>query len=116
MAARDGAVVSYGLSFAVDDNRGRMAALLRHGAALAHATVTPGPRTAVYVIAGRRGRATRHPAQFRADLSTLIGLLQEGRLAPAVTTMPLGDAARAHRALEAGEVTGKLALTPGSVR
>jgi NADPH:quinone reductase-like Zn-dependent oxidoreductase len=116
MAARDGTIASYGISFAVDQGRGRLSALVRHGTAIGLNAVTPGARTKVYVIAGRRGSATRRPEQFRADLSLLAGLLQDGRLSPEVTTMPLADAARAHETLEAGQVTGKLVLVPGELR
>lgn len=110
MAASDGVVVSYGLSFAVDEGRGRVSALVRQGLALVRAKTTPGARTALYVIAGRRGYATRHPEHFRADLAQLVRLLQAGRLSPAVSTMPLTAAAQAHARLESGGVTGKLVL------
>lgn len=110
MTSAGGMVVSYGVSFAVDERRGRFSALVRQGLALARAKATPGARTALYVIAGRRGYATRHPDRFRADLGELVRLLQDGRLSPAVTTMPLTAAAEAHARLEAGDVTGKLVL------
>ncbi|MBE5472683.1 MULTISPECIES: alcohol dehydrogenase catalytic domain-containing protein [Mycobacteriaceae] len=112
VTAPKGIVVSYGMSFAVDNGLGRLPALLRHAFALARAKTTPGPSVRLYVIAGRRGKATRRPDHFRADLSHLIGLLQRGDLAPEVTALPLTHAADAHRALEAGAVTGKLILTP----
>ena len=110
---RRGAVVSYGLSFAVDQERGRYSALGRHGLALARAKLSPGPRTSVYVIAGRRGHASRHPDQFRADLGVLLEMLAAGQLRPEVTSLPLSAAAQAHELLEAGKVTGKLVLTTG---
>jgi NADPH:quinone reductase-like Zn-dependent oxidoreductase len=115
MAARNGTIASYGISFAVDEGRGRLSALARHGAAITLNTLTPGARTKIYVIAGRRGSATHRPEQFRADLSLLAGLLHEGRLTPDVTTMPLAEAAQAHQALEAGQVTGKVVLIPGDL-
>lgn len=110
MAASDGVVVSYGVSFAVDERRGRVSALVRQGLALGRAKASPGARTALYVIAGRRGYATRHPEHFRTDLGELVRLLHDGRLAPEVTTMPLAAAAEAHTRLERGDVTGKLVL------
>jgi NADPH:quinone reductase-like Zn-dependent oxidoreductase len=50
---------------------------------------------------------------YRHDLAHLIGLLDEGKIAPAVQEMfPLESAADAHHALGAGRVTGKLVLIP----
>jgi NADPH:quinone reductase-like Zn-dependent oxidoreductase len=72
----------------------------------------PGASVRLYVIAGRRGYATRHPDHFRQDLGALLGLLGDGRIRPEVTTMALRRAAEAHRALEDGKVTGKLVLVP----
>ncbi len=44
-------------------------------------------------------------------LSHLVELLRAGRIDPQVTTLPLHQAAEAHRRLEAGQVIGELALT-----
>jgi NADPH2:quinone reductase len=38
-------------------------------------------------------------------------LLEQGVLRPQITSLPLSEAAAAHRRLEAGETTGKLVLT-----
>lgn len=108
--APHGTVVSYGLSFAADQGLGRRQALTRHAAALARARCTPGAAVRLYVIAGRRGYATQHSENFRADLTALIELLDRGVLSPSVTVLPLGDASAAHHALEAGTVAGKLVL------
>lgn len=112
--ARRGTVVSYGLSFAVDEQLTRRQGLRKHVAALAAASLTPGPRVRLYVIAGRRGYATGRPEAFRRDLSTLLELLQQNEVRPQTTTLPLAEAARAHAMLEAGAVTGKLVLTTGT--
>ena len=111
LLARGGVLVSYGVSFAADDGSGRLAMLLRHGLALARAKVARS-RTELYVIAGRRGRTTRRPDEFRADLAALVMVLARGGITPEVTTMRLAEAAQAHRALEDGAVTGKLVLVP----
>lgn len=109
---RNGVVVSYGVSFGVDEGHGRLGTMVRQGAVLAGARLTSGAAVRLYVIAGRRGYATRHPDHFRQDLARLVGLLGEGRIRPEVTSMPLHLAADAHRALEAGTVVGKLVLLP----
>lgn len=86
--------------------------MVRQGAVLAGARLSPGAAVRLYVIAGRRGYATRHPDHFRQDLARLIELLRDSRIRPEVTSMPLQRAADAHQALEADEVTGKLVLVP----
>lgn len=112
--ARHGTVVSYGLSFAVDEQLTRRQGLRKHIASLAAASLTPGPRMRLYVIAGRRGYATRRPETFRQDLSALIDLLQQKKIRPQTVTLPLAEAGRAHSMLETGAVTGKLVLTTGT--
>lgn len=63
-----------------------------------------------YSIAGRKAA---EPAQWRADLATLLDLLQEKRLHPVIADeLPLEHAAEAHRRLEAGDLVGKLVLRP----
>lgn len=110
--SRRGTVVSFGISFAVDGDYSRLAALVRHGAALARGSLTTGPKIRLYVIAGGRGYANRHPDRFRADLTALIHLLRTGAVRPETTELALTDAPRAHRLLEAGATTGKLVLLP----
>jgi NADPH:quinone reductase-like Zn-dependent oxidoreductase len=114
LTAPDGVVVSYGISFAVDDGRSRFPALLRQGAALARAKITPGPGVRLYVIAGRRGWVSKHPEHLRDDLRGLVCLLEDGTIAPEVTTLPLSEVASAHERLESGAVPGKLVLITGS--
>lgn len=47
------------------------------------------------------------------DFRTVMGLVFEGKLKPVVgRVLPLADAAEAHRLLEAGDVFGKILLTP----
>ena len=47
------------------------------------------------------------------DFRTVMSLVFEGKLEPVVQeVMPLGEIRRAHEMLEAGEVFGKLVLTP----
>ncbi|MCI5096642.1 MAG: zinc-binding dehydrogenase [Rhodobacteraceae bacterium] len=51
------------------------------------------------------------PQAFNADLAKVFALLEQGVLRPQITSLPLSEAAAAHRRLEAGETTGKLVLT-----
>mgnify|MGYP000138122675 CR=1 FL=1 len=51
------------------------------------------------------------PEAFSSDLAHVFDLLDQGVLRPQITTLPLSEAAEAHRRLEAGETTGKLVLT-----
>ncbi len=106
---RDGVVVSYGFSFAVDGGHGRAAGLVRTVAALARAKVLPGARVVLYAVGSA---AKKDPAALREDLGRLIELLAAGRIAPQVETVPLADAAGAHRRLEDRQVLGKLILVP----
>ncbi len=54
-------------------------------------------------------------ARYRRDLSAVIGLAGEGRLAPRVgATFPLSQAVEAHRALESRTIAGKIVLLPSS--
>jgi len=103
-ARRTGVVVSYGFSFTVDGGYSRAGGLIRTMTALARAKVGPGARV---VISTRRD-----PAAAREDLSHLIDLLAAGDITPQVQTMPLADAADAHRCLENRQVLGKLVLIP----
>ena len=70
-----------------------------------------GHATAFYSIGAMR-RA--HPDWFREDLSTLFGLLAQGRIVPEVAqVLPLAEVREAHRMIESGEVPGKLVLRVG---
>jgi len=54
-----------------------------------------------------------HPDWFTQDLSYLIGLLADGKIAPRIhRTFALDDAGEAHKELGAGRATGKIVLTP----
>lgn len=61
-----------------------------------------------YDISGRR---KAHPGWFRDDLTTLVGMLEQGRIAPHIAgVFPPEKAAEAHRLIEVGNVTGRLVL------
>ena len=53
------------------------------------------------------------PAWFRADLLTLLDLLEQHKIQPLIAhRLPLTDARRAHEMLGAGGVQGKIVLIP----
>jgi NADPH:quinone reductase-like Zn-dependent oxidoreductase len=53
----------------------------------------------------------QHPDWFRQDLGSLFELLAEQNIQPQLwKTLPLAQAAAAHRAIENGEVSGKIVL------
>jgi NADPH:quinone reductase-like Zn-dependent oxidoreductase len=54
------------------------------------------------------------PAWFREDLTTLLHLLEEGKVKPIIARrLPLVEARLAHELLQKGGVTGKMVLLPG---
>ncbi|KOV09979.1 hypothetical protein ADK60_39230 [Streptomyces sp. XY431] len=56
-----------------------------------------------------------HPAAYQQDLATVLELLQKGLVKPRVgRTMPLEEAADAHRAMETAAITGKIVLVPAA--
>jgi NADPH:quinone reductase-like Zn-dependent oxidoreductase len=58
------------------------------------------------------GVVDKDPAGFRTDISALVSLVADGSIEPEVTTLPLAEAAEAHRRLQGREVQGKLVLIP----
>ena len=104
-----GVIVSYGFSFATGAGYSRAGALTRTVGALLRAKLTPGARVAVHTV---EGMVDKDPAGFRADLAALVELVTAGALRPEVTTLPLDQAAEAHRRLENREVEGKIVLLP----
>lgn len=67
-----------------------------------------GRSTAFYSIGGMR---KKHPEWFSEDLTTLLGLLAEGKIKPVIAErMGLDDAARAHELIEQAAVPGRIVL------
>ncbi|WP_177229674.1 zinc-binding dehydrogenase [Lentzea albida] len=109
VAKPSGVVVSYGFSFATGAGYSKAGAMARTVGALLRAKLTPGPRVVVHTVA----RAVdQDPAGFRADIAALVEQLVAGAIEPEVVTLPLEQAAEAHRRLENREVEGKLVLIP----
>jgi NADPH:quinone reductase len=53
------------------------------------------------------------PDLYRADLTTLLRMLAEGKIAPVIAArLPLERAAEAHAMLNSASVSGKIVLEP----
>jgi NADPH:quinone reductase-like Zn-dependent oxidoreductase len=101
---RGGRLVLYGVSAALRGGGSKL--LLTLGLLLALKAIPDGRRAMLSGVSP--GAPT-----FLEDLSTLLALAAEGKIAPIVAErMPLEAAARAHELLERGAVEGKLVLVP----
>jgi len=106
-----GIVVSFGFSFTAAAGHSKYVGLARTAGALLRARLTPGPNVRLYRI---EDSYRKHPDSYRDDLNRLVEMLADGLIRPVVTSLPLTEAAEAHRRLEAREFAGKLVLIPGA--
>ncbi|MGI8416972.1 MAG: zinc-binding dehydrogenase [Nakamurella sp.] len=109
-ARAGGVVVSFGFSFTIAAGHSKYVGLARTVLSLVRARLTPGPGVRLYRV---EDSYRKHPDSYREDLNRLVELLADGAISPVVATLPLTEAAEAHRRLEAREVVGKLVLMPG---
>ncbi len=113
---RGGRLVSYGFS-ALPLDIPFTSALLRfivpHLLRLALWSLLPnGRRVSLYTLSTRVARG-RQPEWIRRNLSLLLDLLAQGKIAPVIAQrLPLEKVAFAHELLEHGQVQGKLVLLP----
>lgn len=114
--ADGGVLITFGFSEASRSHGGRTPEVLAEtgkvfaaaGEALAAVTTSPrGLRAMSFDITTLR---EQDPAAYSADLHWLLDAVAAGRLVPVVQSLPLERAAQAHRALDAGEVVGRLVL------
>jgi NADPH2:quinone reductase len=111
---RGGRLVLFGHRSTLVDGRrsaSKLVAFYAGGATTLLANVLPDHRRVMlYQIAKLRGL---RPEWFRADLTTLMTLLAEGRLAPLIAErIPLEEAPRAHEILAHDGIAGKLVIVP----
>jgi NADPH:quinone reductase-like Zn-dependent oxidoreductase len=111
--APGGLLVGYGSQAMADGREG----LLSAGLGLARLklwdtfnALFKGRRAKWYSITSRR---KKHPADFKADMATLLGLLRDGAIHPVVVArLPLSAAREVHSRMDAGGLGGKIVLTP----
>lgn len=101
---RGGTLIGYGFNLNQRAGRRRNQALSFMGLFARNARFWTGKRTAFYGI-------SRDSPHFNEDLSTLLGLLAEGKLVPKVkATFPLDDIRSAHSLWEKGEGIGSIVI------
>jgi NADPH:quinone reductase-like Zn-dependent oxidoreductase len=111
--APGGLLVGYGSQAMADGREG----LLSAGLGLARLKLWDtfnalfnGRRAKWYSITSRR---KKHPADFKADMATLLDLLRDGAIHPVVVDrLPLSAAREVHNRMDAGGLGGKIVLTP----
>ncbi|WP_374572175.1 zinc-binding dehydrogenase [Phenylobacterium sp.] len=108
MAKRHGKIILFGVAGAVARGRKRALGLLPTILSLAAMRVLGGPRVVSYVSTIEHARRRQ---RFVSDLREVFDHAADGRLHPLIArTVPLAQAAQAHRDLEAGAVVGKIVL------
>jgi NADPH2:quinone reductase len=110
-----GRVVAYGLTSSLRE--GRVVAGRRYrfrgfgyfGMCMVAALLSPGRKK--FIPYSIQTLKRLKPAWFRADLTTLLNLLQQGKVKPIIAErLPLSAAVRAHELLGRGSVRGKIVL------
>jgi NADPH:quinone reductase-like Zn-dependent oxidoreductase len=111
--APGGLLVGYGSQAMADGHEGLLAA----GLGLARLKLwdtfnglLKGRRAKWYSITSRR---KKHPADFKADMATLLDLLHDGAIHPVVVDrLPLSAAREVHNRMDTGGLGGKIVLEP----
>ncbi len=114
--ADGGVLITFGFSEASRRNGGRTPEVMAEtgkvfaaaGEALAAVDASPrGLRALSFDITTLR---EEDPTAYSADVHWLLDAVADGRLVPIMRSLPLEQAAEAHRALDAGEVVGRVVL------
>ncbi|MFE3826820.1 medium chain dehydrogenase/reductase family protein [Streptomyces sp. NPDC059092] len=116
LLAPGGTLVSYAISAAAQGTGALVPQFLSHLARLTLWTVLPnkGRRTAFYdVWGGKRLRPARFRARLHQDMSTVLGLLDDGVLTAEIgARFPLTEVSEAMKLAESRTVRGKVVLIP----
>jgi NADPH:quinone reductase-like Zn-dependent oxidoreductase len=108
MVKRGGSLIVFGLSSLATRGPGAVLGTAGMLASLALFRVLPGKRSAMFAI---DKIYRRDPARVQAWVTRAIDLLAAGAIAPIVgATLPLGQAAEAHRLVETGQIVAKVVL------
>lgn len=108
MVKRGGSLIVFGLSSLATRGPGAVLGTAGMLASLALFRVLPGKRSAMFAI---DKIYRRDPARVQAWVTRAIDLLAAGAIAPIVgATLPLDQAAEAHRLVETGQIVGKVVL------
>lgn len=114
--AEGGLLVSFGFAEAARRAPGRTPEVLAAtgqvfaAAAEAIAAVNASPRGLRALQFDITGLREEDPEAYAADLAWLLDHVEAGRLVPVARALPLEDVQAAHRALDAGQVIGRLVL------
>jgi len=110
---RGGRLIGYGQSRAFRDGRAdRLAGAVGFLGGIMLPKLWPDGRSTVFYNAWSLEKSQPHA--YAEDLAEVVRLLDAGEIAPVVArTMPLREAAQAHRLLERSAVVGKIVLLPG---
>lgn len=114
VVARGGIMVGYGQSAVLVDGKPKMSIGARGflGGIALPKLIPNGKRTMFY---NAWSLEKSNPAAYREDLSAVLNLLAEGKIAPIIAkTAPLDDAIEMQRQLGEGSISGKIVLTPGA--
>jgi NADPH:quinone reductase-like Zn-dependent oxidoreductase len=115
--ASHGLLVGYGSQTMADGREGLLSAglgLARLKLWGAFSFLFSGRRAVWYSITARR---SKQPEEFKADMSTLFGLLRDGAIHPVVIDrLPLAAARDVHTRIDAGGLGGKIVLIPWPAR
>lgn len=106
---RGGALVSYGITAAVQQRRPPTLSLLRTLAVFARLKLTPNGKK--FVVGAVGAEKDRTSEALKADVGEMLRRLQRREIAPVIAArLPLREAARAHELLESSQVIGKIVL------
>ncbi|HEY9651054.1 MAG TPA: zinc-binding dehydrogenase, partial [Coleofasciculaceae cyanobacterium] len=104
-----GRLINYGFSSALSAKRGRFFRLVGGFLLVPLLDVLPDGKLSVFYSISADKKS--HPDWFQEDLKTLLDLLKNQKIKPAIAQrIPLVEAAHAHELIDKAAVSGKLVL------